>query len=67
MECQVRIQGLSITISVEFLNYMKYVRKLKFEEKPDYHYLRRSFKELFLREGHEFDYVYDWILIPLVH
>jgi len=37
---------------------------LRFDEKPDYSYLRRFFKELFLREGFEFDYIYDWILIP---
>ena len=50
----------------EFAKYLEYCRKLRFDEKPDYAYLRRMFKELFIREGFEFDYVYDWILIPMV-
>lgn len=44
---------------------MDYVKNLKFEEKPDYTYLKKIFKERFVKEGNEFDYVYDWILIPI--
>jgi len=44
---------------------MNYVRNLKFDEKPDYTYLKKILKERFVKEGYEFDYVYDWILIPL--
>lgn len=47
----------------EFVTYMDYCQKLGFEEKPDYNYLRRLFKDLFNREGYEFDYVFDWNLI----
>ncbi len=43
---------------------MKYCRELKFEEKPDYNYLRRMFKDLFNARGYEMDYVYDWT--PLI-
>lgn len=50
----------------EFQKLIEYARRLKFEEKPDYHYLKRMFKELFIRRGFEYDYVYDWLLIPLV-
>ena len=50
----------------EFIQFFDYCKKLRFDEKPDYSYLRRFFKELFLREGFEFDYIYDWILIPAV-
>ena len=39
---------------------MKYCRSLKFEEKPDYNYLRRMFKDLFTSLGYEYDFVYDW-------
>lgn len=41
---------------------MNYSRKLKFEEKPDYQQLITMFRELFVRETFEFDYMYDWIL-----
>ena len=36
---------------------------MKFDEKPDYNYLRREFKNLFSRRGYEFDYVYDWNIL----
>jgi len=49
----------------EFQKFLEYARGLKFEEKPDYQYLKRIFKELFLRKGFEYDFVYDWLLIPL--
>lgn len=39
---------------------MDYCREIKFEEKPDYNYLRRILKDLFNRNGYEYDYVYDW-------
>lgn len=39
---------------------MNYSRNLKFEEKPDYLYLRKMFKELFVRRNFEWNYMYDW-------
>jgi hypothetical protein len=27
--------------------------------------LKRLFKEKFISEGYEYDYIYDWILLPL--
>jgi len=36
---------------------------LRFDEKPDYTYLRKLLKDLFVRSGYELDYVYDWNLI----
>ena len=49
-------------LPVEFSTYMNYCRSLRFEDKPDYGYLRKMFKELFLRENYEWDFVYDWCL-----
>ncbi len=42
---------------------MDYCRDLKFEEKPDYTYLRRIFKDLFNSHGYEYDYVFDWNIL----
>jgi len=42
---------------------MDYCREIKFEEKPDYNHLRRILKDLFNRNGYEYDYVYDWNLL----
>lgn len=35
----------------EFASYFHYCRSLRFEDKPDYAYLKRIFRELFIREG----------------
>ena len=47
----------------EFLIYINYCKALKFEDRPDYAYLRRTFKDLFIREGHQYDYIFDWNLL----
>ena len=46
----------------EFGQYLDYCRKLPFDEKPDYALLRKLFKDLFVKKGFEYDYVYDWLL-----
>ncbi len=44
----------------EFAIYLNYALSLKMNDKPDYSYLRRIFRDLFLREGYEYDGVFDW-------
>ena len=44
----------------EFTIYLNYSRSLRFDEKPDYSYLRKIFRDLFIREGFRYDYVFDW-------
>uniref|UniRef100_A0A6N2LYK9 Uncharacterized protein n=1 Tax=Salix viminalis TaxID=40686 RepID=A0A6N2LYK9_SALVM len=34
-----------------------------FDDKPDYAYLKRLFRDLFIREGFQFDYVFDWTIL----
>ena len=46
----------------EFNIYLNYCRSMKFEEKPDIGYLRKLFKDLFYRNGFEYDYVFDWMV-----
>lgn len=46
----------------ELVNYQRYCRSLKFEEKPDYAFLRKLFKDLFVKSGYEQNYLYDWIV-----
>ena len=46
----------------EFTVYLNYVRSLRFEDKPDYQYLRKLFRDLFVREGYQMDYVFDWTI-----
>jgi hypothetical protein len=36
---------------------------LRFEDRPDYDYLKRLFRELFFRKGFTYDNMYDWELL----
>ena len=44
----------------EFAIYLNYTRSLRFDDKPDYSYLRKIFRDLFVRETFQYDYVFDW-------
>ena len=44
----------------ECRSYFEYCRSLRFEDRPDYAYLKRLFKELFYRKGFQYDNMYDW-------
>jgi len=45
---------------VEFVHYMTYCKNLKYDEKPDYAYLKKMFKDLFIKSGFEYDFMFDW-------
>lgn len=45
------LQSLCRGYPTEFASYFHYCRSLRFEDKPDYGYLKRIFRDLFIREG----------------
>ena len=45
----------------EFCEFVKYTRKLEFEEEPDYDYLRNLLKQVMKDKNYEMDYIYDWV------
>ncbi|KAI0064567.1 kinase-like protein [Artomyces pyxidatus] len=47
----------------EFGIYLNYVRKLGFEETPDYDFLRELFAKVLKNNGEQDDGVYDWNLL----
>ena len=49
----------------EFRSYFEYCRSLRFEDRPDYAYLKRLFKELFYRKGFQYDNMFDWTILNL--
>ncbi|KAI3514571.1 hypothetical protein L1887_13104 [Cichorium endivia] len=57
------IEVLCKSYPPEFTSYFHYCRSLRFEDKPDYSYLKRLFRDLFIREGYQFDYVFDWTIL----
>lgn len=57
------IETLCKAYPSEFSSYFHYCRSLRFDDKPDYAYLKRIFRDLFIREGFQFDYVFDWTIL----
>ncbi|KAG5229047.1 casein kinase delta [Salix suchowensis] len=57
------IEALCRGYPTEFASYFHYCRSLRFDDKPDYAYLKRLFRDLFIREGFQFDYVFDWTIL----
>lgn len=48
-------------LPIEFTNYLNYVLELRYDEKPDYRRLRRSFQTLFFRQRFQFGGMkFDW-------
>ncbi len=54
------------TSLAEFSTYMNFCRSLRFDDKPDYSYLRQLFRNLFHRQGFSYDYVFDWNMLKFV-
>ncbi|KAA3457813.1 casein kinase I-like [Gossypium australe] len=57
------IEVLCKSHPVEFASYFHYFHSLTFDQRPDYGFLKRLFRDLFAREGYEFDYIFDWTII----
>ena len=53
------IEQICSGLPAEFSNYMHYCRSLRFEDKPDYPYLKQVFLDLLHKEGYDYDYVFD--------
>lgn len=56
-------QDLCNGLPDEFASYFDHVCSLRFDDKPKYSYLRKIFRDLFIREGFGFDYVFDWKIL----
>ncbi|KAK9948001.1 hypothetical protein M0R45_003592 [Rubus argutus] len=57
------IEALCRGYPTEFASYFHYCRSLRFDDKPDYVYLKKIFRDVFIREGFQFDYVFDWTIL----
>ena len=44
----------------EFATYVSYTRSLRFNDRPDYAYLRRLFRRAFSIRGFKYDNIFDW-------
>lgn len=61
--CVSRCPDRDLVCAEEFSIYLNYVRKLGFEETPDYDFLRELFTKVLKNTGETEDGVYDWMLL----
>ncbi|MCL7031261.1 hypothetical protein MKW94_006542 [Papaver nudicaule] len=54
------VEDLCQGYPLEFAAYFYRCRSLRFDAQPDYTCLRRNFRELYVRQGFQFDFVFDW-------
>ena len=47
----------------EFSKFLTYVKALRFDERPDYAYLKKLFREKMIVEDYSHDFIYDWIIL----
>ncbi|GMM38776.1 serine/threonine protein kinase [Saccharomycopsis crataegensis] len=67
-----RIMEKKVTTPIEVLckglpnifeRYFEYVKNLRFEDKPDYGFLRGIFRDYYLEQHYRYDYIYDWTIV----
>ena len=56
------VETLCKGFPAEFASYLSYTRALKFEDKPDYQYLRDMIQVVFKRDRYQTDYIFDWVV-----
>eukprot|EP00347_Sterkiella_histriomuscorum_P001603 403371398 len=63
-DCKVTtpIEKLCHGLPEEFAIFMSYCRQLKFDETPNYAFIRRNFKELYYKCGFEHEFIFDWTI-----
>lgn len=61
MKASISIENLCKNLPKEFCEFMRNVKSLKFEQKPDYNYLRNLFNKILTRIGEKNDNLFSWI------
>ena len=56
---RINIKNLYENLFQKFTNYFDYIYSLDFNEKSKYFYLRKIFNHFFVREGFNYNYVYN--------
>lgn len=62
----IAIQDLCRGLPDEFATYFHHIREPEFHTTPKYSYLRRIFRNLFVRQGYEYDNVFDWTVLKFL-
>ncbi|CAG9316509.1 unnamed protein product [Blepharisma stoltei] len=57
------VEALCAPFPSEISACLSYCKSLKFDEKPDYNYSKRLFRDIMARENFQADFVYDWVIL----
>ncbi|XP_023243204.1 casein kinase I-like [Centruroides sculpturatus] len=60
IKMSIPVEVLCNGFPAEFATYLNYCRGLRFDETPDYTYLRQLFSNLFRTLNYQYDCVFDW-------
>ena len=61
MKKRLNLEEFCKNMPQEIITYMNYCRKLEFEEKPNYEYLRKLFENVLKSQGYNNDLHFSWI------
>ena len=61
MKRQIPVEEMCDGCPIEFIMFLNYSRGLRFDELPDYNYLRKLFRDLAKKQGIEYDWKFDWL------
>ncbi|CUS23185.1 LAQU0S08e03994g1_1 [Lachancea quebecensis] len=59
----INVDQLCAGLPMEFVEYTRYCRNLRFDERPDYLYLARLFKDLGIKLDYHNDHLFDWTML----
>ena len=58
-----KIEDVCKDLPTQFYKYLHYCRRLKFEDKPDYSKLKKTFKNLFYSNHYDVNFGFDWVFL----
>ena len=60
LKITVDLKELTQGLPEEFYLYMTFIRSLRYQDEPDYEFLRKMFRTLFIKQGYVYDCQYEW-------
>ncbi len=66
MKKSLNIEEFCSGLPTPIVTFMSYIKNLKFQDEPNYLFLRKLLSEAFRKYGFEYDFVFDWHNVKLV-
>ena len=63
MKISTSIEMLCEGFPSEFRLYFEHIRNLRFDDRPDYDYLKKTFRDLFFSKGYTYDNLFEWDIV----